>query len=109
MVLQYQDREIEHINVLKKRKGWEVLYLSSLAAMNFSESLFEAMNHTRSIHAITGDLIMHAYPLKYYEEVINISRGNGDDDDVGKGRRLYDDYSGIISSPPFQQLLNNLN
>jgi hypothetical protein len=32
---------------------------------------------------------MHAYPLKYYEEVNNISRGNGDDDDVGKGRRLY--------------------
>jgi len=104
MVLQYQDREIEHINVLKKRKGWEVLYLSSLAALNFSESLFEAMNHTRSIHAISGDLIMHAYPLKYYEEVINISRGNGPDDDVGKGRRLYDDYSRIISSPPFQQL-----
>ena len=48
---------------------------------------------------------MHAYPLKYYEEVINISRGNGDDDDdVGKSRRLYDDYGRIISSPPFQQL-----
>lgn len=96
MILQYQDREIEHINVLKKRKGWEVLYLSRLAAMNFSESLFETMNHTISIHAISGDLIMHAYPLKYYEEVINISRGNG--------RRLYDDYGRIISSPPFQQL-----
>jgi hypothetical protein len=102
MVLQYQDREIEHINVLKKRKGWEALYLSSLAVMNFSEYLFEAMNHTRSIHAIPGDLIMHAYPLKYYEEVINISRGNGGDDD--DSRRQYNDYGRIMSSPPFQQL-----
>ena len=104
MVLQYQDREIERINVLKKRNGWEVLYLSSLATMNFSESLFEAMNHTRSIHAIPGDLIMHAYPWKYYEEVINISRSyDGGDDEVGKRSRLYD-YERIISSPPFQQL-----
>ena len=105
MVLQYQDREIDRINVLKKRNGWEVLYLSSLATMNFSESLFEAMNHTRSIHAIPGDLVMHAYPLKYYEEVINISRSydGGDDVEVGKRSRLYD-YDRIISSPPFQQL-----
>jgi len=82
MILQHRDREMRQINELKSTssgKDWDVLYLNNhLVKINFSESLFEAMNHNNSIYAIPGDLVMHAYPLKYYEEVNNISRGNGD-------------------------------